>query len=113
MLNDEQKQLLADTIKCGFWGSCEYEFADHDATGYVTDMCSVFITNDAKKGGHYNGRKISAMFRAIYKKVETMPNAGTIIANCRDWWGNKSGDVLFIRAPYDTYFKVWAFAYNA
>ena len=63
-LTEDQKQLLKDTITHGFWGDDYADFVDnkgnveeHSADGYCT--------NDAKRAGHFSGRKISAMFRAF------------------------------------------------
>lgn len=70
-LTEDQKQLLKDTITHGFWGDDYAKFVDnkgnveeHSADGYCT--------NDAKRAGHFSGRKISAMFRAITRNFASM-----------------------------------------
>ena len=112
VLTDEQKQLLADTIVYGSWGSTEMEFANETNDDYVTDVAYGYITNDAKQGGHFSGRKVSAMFRAIYRKLETMKGAGQITAHYNNWWGDGSGDVMFIRKTHDDDAWKWAEEYN-
>lgn len=74
VLTDDQKQLLKDTINMGFWGDTDMEFRkDNDEVETVGAYG--YCTNDAKKAGHFKGRKISANFRAIYKRL--CPNEGT------------------------------------
>lgn len=100
-LTSEQIQLLKDTIRFGAWGDCEMEFKDENGN-IVTDYCYVYVTNDAKKAGHFNGRKVSAMFRSIYNRLGMNSNNGygenEYFAHCTDWWGDGSGDVMFIRS---------------
>ena len=69
-----------------------------------------YCTNDAKEAGHFSGRKISAMFRSIYKKLcpENHNQTGRYISHCNDWWGDGSGDMLFIRTGYYRAFEEWA-----
>lgn len=116
LLTDEQKQLLADTINMGYWGSTSMGFINDD--GKASDeMCDGFITNMAKDAGHFSGRKVSAMFLALYKKVEAQrfdkhSGAGEIISHCNDWWEDGSGDLMFIREPFCETAKVWAKNYN-
>lgn len=115
LLTDEQKQLLADTINKGYWGDCEMEFVNEDGE-VVTVYCDGFCTNDAKNAGHFSGRKVSAMFRSMYRKIETIHNPGSgigeITCHCNDWWGDGSGDMMFIRDPYCDEAREWAKNYN-
>jgi hypothetical protein len=114
VLTDDEQQLLKDTIKHGCWGDAEYEFlkspneADDRSveTVYMTGYC----TNDAKLGGHFEGRKVSSMFRSIYRKMcpEFHNKIGYAISHCNDWWGDGSGDMLFIRIGFDKAFETWA-----
>lgn len=116
LLTNDEKQLLADTILKGGWGDCEMEFVNEDGET-ETAWCYGYCTNDAHKAGHFSGRKLSAMFRSLYKKVETkrfssQSGAGEIICHCNDWWGDGSGDMLFIRDPFDNEANEWARNYK-
>jgi hypothetical protein len=114
VLTADEQQVLKDAIRYGEWGDGEYDFLV--ARGVVgngwqeTDSMTGFCTNDAKQAGHFEGRKISAMFRSIYKKMcpEHGNQIGYVLSHCRDWWGDGSGDMLFIRDGWDTAFIEWA-----
>ena len=106
-LTDEQKQLLKDTIINGSWGGDDFEFLDNDGNIETVRMIG-YCTNDAKKAGHFSGRKISAMFRSIYKKLCPTNGCGRYISHCSDWWGDGTGDMLFIRSEYYDAFEEWA-----
>lgn len=106
-LSDEQKQLLKDTIKKGFWGDTEENFLDEDGK-VVEDYSYGYCTNDAKKAGHFSGKKISGMFNAIYNKLCPNNGIGQYITQRHDWWGDGSGDMLFIRSSYYQLFEKWA-----
>lgn len=114
VLTDEQQQLLKDTINKGGWGDGEYEFLRYPAATGNDNTETVWMygycTNDAKEAGHFQGRKISAMFRSIYKKLCTHNHnrTGYVISHCNDWWGDGSGDMLFIREEYVDAFEQWA-----
>lgn len=109
-LNEEEKQLLADTIKFGNWGDCEVRFLKDDcyATGY--------ITNDAYQGGHFERRGLSNRFKSLFKSLGLEGNKyskrSEEIAWSYDWWGDGSGSVLFIRDGLDVQFDEWARKYN-
>lgn len=109
VLTEEQQQLLKDTIIHGKWGDADMEFLDKDGN-IETDSMSGYCTNDAKNAGHFNGRKISAMFRSMYKKLCPVNNnqVGKYISHCNDWWGDGSGDMLFIRGEYVEAFEEWS-----
>lgn len=116
LLTEEQKQVLADTITEGEWGSCDMEFVNEDGQT-ITAPCIGYITNEAKNAGHFSGRKLSALFRSLYSRVETKrfhshSGAGEIISHYNNWWGDGSGDVLFIRDPFDIEASKWAENYN-
>ncbi len=116
VLTDDERQLLADTIIEGEWGDCQIEFANGDGTESVTCDAMGYCTNDAKNAGHFSGRKVSALFRSMYRKLETIhyPHSGMgrITAHCNDWWGDGSGDMMFIRDPFDIEAREWAENYN-
>lgn len=109
VLTTEEQQLLKDTIIYGSWGDADMEFLDKDGN-IETDSMFGYCTNDAKIGGHFSGRKISAMFRSMYKKLCPVNNnqIGRYISHCSDWWWDGSGDMLFIRYEYVDAFEKWA-----
>lgn len=109
-LTEEEKVLLKDTIKYGCWGDSDYSFMDGE--NVVTDSMYGYCTNEAKKGGHFSGRKVASMFKNIYKKVCILSRGGEgigeVISHCSDWWGDGSVDMLFIRKNYVDDFERWA-----
>ena len=112
LLTNDEKQLLADTIIHGSWGNCDMTFINDDGEEVNAD-CWGYITNHAKDGGHFSGRKVSSMFRSIYRKIETIgwhkgTGAGEITCHYNNWWGDGSGDVIFIRAPFCDEAEQWA-----
>ena len=50
------------------------------------------------------------MFRAIYRRLCPAKRnmVGRFVSHCRDWWGDGSGDMLFIRASHRKAFEEWA-----
>lgn len=109
VLTADEKQLLKDTINEGGWGDAEATFLDEngkDETVYMYGYC----TNDAHRAGHFKGRVVSTMFRSIYKKLCPAQGhrVGRYISHCNDWWGDGSGDMLFIRSGYYRAFEKWA-----
>lgn len=106
-LTDEQKQLLKDTINFGFWGNADMEFVE-DKTEIKTLGSNGYCTNEAKKAGHFSGRKISAMFRSIYRKLSIIGGMGEFLTHCSDWWGKGTGDMIFIRIDFVEAFEGWA-----
>lgn len=106
LLTEEEKQLLKDTINCGKWGDTDMSFRTKDGEEEV--MSCGYCTNDAKKAGHFSGRKISAIFRSIYSKVCPQDGIGEYITQISDWWGGGHGDMLFIRSPFYKEFEEWA-----
>lgn len=107
VLTDEQQQVLKDAIRYGEWGDADYEFLDENGNIETVGMYG-YCTNDAKLAGNFNGRKISAMFRSIYSKLCPNNGVGRFISHHSDWWGNGSGDMLFIRTGYWQAFEQWA-----
>ena len=68
VLTADEQQLLKDTINYGGWGDGEMEFLDAAGNEETSSMYG-YCTNDAKQGGHFKGRKVSAMFRSMYNKL--------------------------------------------
>lgn len=108
VLTNEEQQLLKDVIKFGFWGDSEEEFLNEEGEVEYFEM-EGYCTNDAKRGGNFTGRKISVLFRSIYRKLCPKNNRiGKAISHCSDWWGDGTGDMLFIRDIYVEAFRQWA-----
>lgn len=98
-LTAEQIQLIKDTIRHGAWGNSTVEFRKDDGT-LDEDYGYGYCTNDAKKGGHFSGRQVSAMFRSIYQRLGILGKghgANEWVFYCNDWWRDGSGDMLFFR----------------
>lgn len=112
VLSADEQQLLKDTIIYGFWGDTEEDMLNEQGNQeYVWTYG--YCTNDAVNGGHFTGRERSAMFKSIYSKLCPMRVSqyramGEYISHCTDWWGDGSGDMLFIRCEYEEAFRAWA-----
>lgn len=109
VLTKDEQQLLKDAIRYGGWGDSEMEFLDENGKIETVSMYG-YCTNDAHKAGHFKGRIVSSMFRSIYKKMcpANQNQIGRYISHCNDWWGDGSGDMLFIRTGYYQIFEEWA-----
>lgn len=68
VLTSDEQQLLKDTINYGPWGDSDWEFLDDNEKVETVAMYG-YCTNDAKRAGHFSGRKVSSMFRSMYKKL--------------------------------------------
>lgn len=108
VLTDEQKQVLKDCINKGCWGDGDNEFLNENGE-VVTDRMMGYCTNDAKLAGNFTGRKVSGLFRGIYNRLCALDHrVGEVLSHCSDWWGDGSGDMLFIRYAYVDAFEQWA-----
>lgn len=109
VLTADEKQLLKDTINEGGWGDSDWEFLDESGNVETVAMYG-YCTNDAYLAGHFKGRVVATMFKSIYKKLCPACNnqVGRYISHCNDWWGDGSGDMLFIRTGYYRTFEEWA-----
>lgn len=109
VLTSDEQQLLKDTINYGFWGDSYWGFLDDNGNVETVKMYC-YCTNDAKRAGHFSGRKISFMSRSMYKKLcpANYNQIGRYISHCNDCWGDGSGDMLFIRKGFVVAFKEWA-----
>jgi hypothetical protein len=109
VLSNDEQQLLKDTINEGVWGDADWEFLDENGKIETVSMYG-YCTNDAHLAGHFKGRIVSTMFKSIYKKLcpEHNNQIGRYISHCNDWWGDGSGDMLFIRSSHYEAFEEWA-----
>lgn len=89
--NENEIQAIKDCIIYGSWGDAEVRFGNDEEDAFGFGYC----TNDTKKGGHFVGRQISAIWSSISKKIEK--NHLNWMVHFPDWWGNGTGDMLFIR----------------
>ena len=106
-LTNDQQTLLKDTINFGSWGDSDYEFL---IDGKIeTRSMYGYCTNDAKQGGHFSGRRVSAIFRSLYKKLGlNKQGLGEYFSHNSDWWGDGSGDMMFIRYDAVDFMEDWA-----
>ena len=108
-LTPEEQQLLKDTFLYGGWGDTDIEFLDEEGKVETVGAWG-YCTNDAREGGHFAGRVVSTMFRSIYRKL-CAANRNTIgaqLSHCNDWWGDGSGDMLFVRSAWNKAWMEWA-----
>lgn len=84
-------QAIKDTIRFGSWGDVEMTFADgKDAYSWG------FCTNDCHKGGHFKGREVTKIWSSIARKIRKT-EAGLFLQHANDWWGDGTGDMMFVR----------------
>jgi kynurenine formamidase len=109
VLTSEEQQLLKDTFLFGAWGDTETEFLNEEGKVETVGAWG-YCTNDAREGGHFAGRAVSTMFRSIYKKLCTANRnqIGAHLSHCNDWWGDGSGDMLFVRSAWNKAWMEWA-----
>lgn len=109
VLTADEQQLLKDTFLYGGWGDTDYEFLDENGKTETVGAWG-YCTNDAREGGHFAGRVVATMFRSIYKKLCTANRnqIGAHLSHCNDWWGDGSGDMLFVRSAWDKAWMEWA-----
>lgn len=106
-LSPDEKTILRDCIRCGAWGDTVETFLDADG-GKEEVGCYGYCTNDASEGGHFKGRKVSSLFRSLVAKLAPLNGTGAVFAHASDWWGDGSGDMLFIRSGFYQLFDEWA-----
>lgn len=79
-------QLIKDVIRYGYWGDSDFTFNGE------TKMGDGYITNDAKRGGHFSGKQISGIMSGVAKAAKT--HQCSFMVSMSDWWGDGTGDVL-------------------
>lgn len=109
VLTPEEQQLLKDTFLFGGWGDTDTEFLNEEGKTEAVGAWG-YCTNDAREGKHFAGRVVSTMFRSIYKKLCTANRnqIGAHLSHCNDWWGDGSGDMLFVRSAWNKAWIAWA-----
>lgn len=109
VLTADEQQLLKDTFLYGGWGDTDYEFLDENGNDETVGAWG-YCTNDAREGGHFAGRVVATMFRSIYAKLcpANRHQRGAHLSHCNDWWGDGSGDMLFIRSSWNKAWLEWA-----
>ena len=106
-LSPDEKTILRDCIRCGAWGDTVETFLDADGNKEEVN-CYGYCTNDASEGGHFKGRKVSSLFRSLVSKLAPLNGMGAVFSHASDWWGDGSGDMLFIRTGFYHLFEDWA-----
>ena len=111
-LNEEQKLLLADVIRFGYFGDAQFNTPDG---GYV--YCDVYITDDAYQGNHFERKSIPNRLKNLYKALNlegTKHNKtdGSQIFFSYDWWGDGSGSVLAFVCDLGEEIKTWVINYK-
>lgn len=84
----EEIQAVRDAWNHGLWGDSEVEFAGQDE--YGIGAC----TNDIKLAGNFQGRQVTNICRKIANRIKKQ--GLDWINHFNDWWGDGSGDMLFI-----------------
>lgn len=84
----EEIQAVRDAWNHGLWGDAIVEFAGQDRTGIGA------CTNDIKLAGNFKGREVTNICRKIANRIKTQELDW--ISHFNDWWGDGSGDMLFI-----------------
>ena len=84
----EEIQAVRDAWNHGLWGETEGVFADEDQFG--VGVC----TNDIELAGNFKGREVTNICRKIANRIRT--EELDWISHFNDWWGDGSGDMLFI-----------------
>lgn len=109
VLTAEERQLLKDTFLYGGWGDTDYEFLDENGKTETVGAWG-YCTNDAREGKHFAGRVVATMFRSIYAKLcpANRNQCGAHLSHCNDWWGDGSGDMLFVRSSWNKAWLEWA-----
>lgn len=84
----EEIQAVRDAWNHGLWGESEVEFAGKDE--YGIGAC----TNDIKLAGNFQGRQVTNICRKIANRIKKQ--GLDWINHFNNWWGDGSGDMLFI-----------------
>jgi hypothetical protein len=106
-LSKDQQQLLKDTIIYGSWGDGEETFLNKDGEP-ETDWMYGYFTNDAYKGHHFHSQKLSGLFSSLIKTLCPKQGRGQFFSHCSDWWGDGTGDMLFVRHSISDEVEAWA-----
>lgn len=84
----EEIQAVRDAWNYGLWGDADVEFAGQDKMGIGA------CTNDIKSAGNFKGREVTNICRKIANRIKKQ--CLDWINHFNDWWGDGSGDMLFI-----------------
>lgn len=92
-------QVIKDTIRYGGWGNADFWFngtGNRCVWGYIPD--------EAHKGGHFKGKRLSGMYSAIARKIKNIP----FMFHMRNYWGDNHGSILAINTDDDDSLGKWA-----
>lgn len=84
----EEIQAVRDAWNHGLWGDSVVRFADKDEFGIGA------CTNDIHLAGNFKGREVTNICRKIANRIRKQ--GLDWINHFNDWWGDGSGDMLFI-----------------
>ena len=98
----EEIQAVRDAWNYGLWGDAEVGFADKDE--YGIGAC----TNDIHLAGNFKGREVTNICRKIANRI--WKQGLDWISHFNDWWGDGSGDMLFISGEVGSWdeLREWA-----
>jgi hypothetical protein len=105
-LTEQEALLLADTIQQGEWGDAKVMFLSDN--GDVEEWAMGYCTNDAYLGEHFERRMLPNMFKQLYKKLTPCGIHGYDFSHFSDWWGDGTGDMLFIKTPENETSDSWS-----
>ena len=86
---EKQIDVIKKVIRFGAWGDCDLEFGDNKETNYAYG----YETNISKKT-NYSGKEFSGICSGIAKTIKTKNL--NFVKNISDYWGDGSGDMLFL-----------------
>lgn len=95
-------QLIKDIVLNGYWGTADFWFSGETKVG------GGYIINDAAKGGHFSGKKISGIMSGIAKVIKD--SSCKFMGHEPDWWGDGRDDVLAFARDFASYEELveWA-----
>lgn len=103
-LTTNEIQLIRDVILYGYWGDTSVTFSSDD----MDSMANGFIINDAYRGGHFAGKRISGLASGIARALKS--HRCSFMVHCPDYWGDGSGDLFFFSVDFasDDELEAWA-----
>lgn len=98
----EEIQAVRDAWNHGLWGDSSVEFAGKDEMGIGA------CTNDIRLAGNFKCREVTNICRKIANRIKKQ--GLDWINHFNDWWGDSSGDMLFISCEVGEWdeLKEWA-----
>jgi hypothetical protein len=98
------QQLMKDVIENTQWGDCD-EYFLNDKGEKEEVSAYAYCTNDTRK---FKGIQKRTLFRQLYAAFGLKGDFGHYMSHCSDWWGDGSGDMLFLRSTDIDAVEQWA-----